>query len=117
MGKKKMVSKGVLIEDIKSGATIWQLMKKYEVSKNTIRNHMKRHGILTPKGFFKKEGAKIGRPKGILCLNIKENIFVNYLKARIIPFMGRNTLRPPGKRCQIITLIPPGIIIRSGVSF
>jgi len=84
-----MVSKNVLIKDIKSGATIWQLMKKYGVSKNTIRNHMKEHGIPTPKGFFKKEGTRIGRPRGIPTSEYQRKHLSKLFKGKDNPFYGK----------------------------
>jgi len=97
-----MVDKDVLIEDIESGATIWQQMKKYGVSKNTIRNHIKKHGVPTPKGFFKKEGSTIGRPEGIPMPEYQREYLSELFKGKNNPFyMFVRCTRPDDNEAQI----------------
>jgi len=58
----KFKSKTELEEAIKE-KTIWNVMKNYQCSRNTVINYLKKFNIETPKGFY-NTGGTVGCPKG-----------------------------------------------------
>lgn len=58
-----MISETTLLEYLKEGKTVWQIMEDEKVCRNTVTKYLKKYNIETPKGFYSR-GRRIGRPPG-----------------------------------------------------
>ena len=57
-----MIDKDLFIEKMKT-MTIWEMMKEFSISKNSIKYWIKKYGLKTRKGFYSR-GLPLGRKKG-----------------------------------------------------
>lgn len=84
-----MIDKEVLLQAIHDGKTIWFVMKILECSKNTVTKYMKMYGIVTPKGFYKREGRVAGHQKGVPMSKKQREYFSKKFSGEGNPFFGK----------------------------
>lgn len=72
-----------------SGETCENLMKKYECSKVTIRNYLKKFEIKSPIGFYKIQGKKVGKAKGSKCSDAQKELMSKKFSGVGNPFYGK----------------------------
>jgi len=64
-------------------------MKIWNCSQQTIKNWMKKFDLKSPKGFFRKEGARIGRAPGFKCSEHQKEFMHNRMLGEKNPFYGK----------------------------
>ena len=84
-----MFSKEELISYVDESKTVWEIMEIKNCSKNTVKNHLKKHNIKTPKGFYSR-GLKLGRPIGTPCSQKQKDFLSKKFKGKGNPFFNRS---------------------------